>query len=269
MSDHRVARRRRRFGELHDAGCFVMPNVWDIGSARLLESLGFEAIATTSSGFAAMLGRHDQTVTLDELAEHVAAVSGSVEIPLSVDAESGYSADPAGLGETVAMLAAAGASGISMEDYEPGTGIRPIEEASGRVRIYVEAASSFGMTVTARAENHLYGLGDLDDTIDRLQAYSASGAHVLYAPGLGSAADIARVVTQCGGPVSALLGLETPNVGEMARLGVRRLSTGGALAFAAYGAAARGARELLDEGTSGYTRGGLTWRERRRAFDPR
>jgi 2-methylisocitrate lyase-like PEP mutase family enzyme len=246
-----------------------MPNAWDVGSARLLESLGFDAIATTSSGFAATLGRHDQTVTLAELADHVAALAASVDVPLSVDAEDGYAQETVGLAETVATLADAGASGISIEDYEPGTGIRSIEDAAGRVGAYVEAASRFGITVTARSENHLYGGDDLDDTIERLRAYSASGAHVLYAPGLTAAADIARVVAQCGGPVNALLGLDTPTVAEMRDLGVRRLSTGGALTFAAYGAAAGAARELLGRGTSDYIRDGLTSEERARAFDPR
>lgn len=269
MADDRVSGLRRRFAELHQSGCFLMPNAWDVGSARLLESLGFDAIATTSSGFAATLGRHDQNVTLAELADHVAAISGSIEIPLSVDAEDGYSGDAGGLVETVATLAEAGASGISIEDYRPGSGLLTLDEASERVGIYAEAAAGPGITVTARAENHLYGGDDLEDTIDRLQAYRSAGAHVLYAPGLTSATDIARVVAQCGGPVNALLGPDTPTVAEMRDLGVRRLSTGGALAFSAYGAAARGARELLERGTSDYIRGSLTSEERGRAFVPR
>jgi 2-methylisocitrate lyase-like PEP mutase family enzyme len=246
-----------------------MPNAWDVGSARLLESLGFDAVATTSSGFAATLGRHDQNVSLAELADHVAAISGSIEIPLSVDAEDGYSEEAGGLVETVAALAQAGASGISIEDYRPGSGILTIDEASERVGVYAEAAADQGITVTARAENHLYDRDDLADTIDRLRAYRSAGAHVLYAPGLTTATDIARVVTQCGGPVNALLGGDTPTVTEMRDLGVRRLSTGGSLALAAYGAAARGARELLQRGTSDYVRGSLTPEERDRAFAPR
>lgn len=245
-----------------------MPNMWDIGSARLFESLGFEAVATTSSGFAASLGRHDQTIGLGELVDHVAAVSASVDIPLSVDAEDGYASDVAGLADTVAALADAGASGISIEDYRPQSGILEIGEAVERVGAYAEAAKIHGLVVTARAENHLYGVGDLDDTIARLVAYSGAGADVVYAPGLTSGPDIARVVSEPGRPVNALLRPDTPTVSEMAALGVRRLSTGGALAFAAYGAAARAARELADTGTSGYARDGLSWRERRRAFDP-
>lgn len=269
MAEERISHLRDRFRELHDRGCFLLPNAWDVGSARLLESLGFDAVATTSSGFAAALGRHDQNVTLSELADHVAAISESIEIPLSVDAEAGYSEDARGLPDTVAVLAAAGASGISIEDYSPGTGILAIEEATERVGACVEAASSLGLTVTARAENHLYGVGDLDDTVERLQANSNMGAHVLYAPGLTAAADIARIVAQSGGPVNALLGADAPIVTQMRDLGVRRLSTGGALAFAAYGAAVRAARELQDRGTSDYVKDALTWRERRKAFDPR
>jgi 2-methylisocitrate lyase-like PEP mutase family enzyme len=245
-----------------------MPNAWDVGSARLLESLGFAAIATTSSGFAATLGRHDQNVTLDELAAHVAALAAAVEIPLSVDAEDGYAPDAGGLPDTVAVLAEAGASGISIEDYNPLSGLRPIGEAAERVGVYTEAASRAGITVTARAENHLYGVDDLDDTLERLHSYSDAGAHVLYAPGLSSGADIARIVARAGGPVNVLLGADTRTVGQLRDLGVRRLSTGGALAFTAYGAAARAAQELLESGTSDYTAGALTTEERARAFDP-
>lgn len=269
MADDRPTRLRSRFSQLHERGCFLMPNAWDVGSARLLESLGFAAIATTSSGFAATLGRHDQNVTLDELAAHVAALAAAVDIPLSVDAEDGYSPDAGGLPDTVAVLAEAGASGISIEDYRPGSGLMPIDEAAQRVGVYTEAASRFGITVTARAENHLYGVDDLDDTLQRLQSYSEAGAHVLYAPGLSSGADIVRVVAQAGGPVNVLLGVDTPTVGQLGDLGVRRLSIGGALTFAAYGAAARAAQELMESGTSGYTEGGLTTEERARAFDPR
>jgi 2-methylisocitrate lyase-like PEP mutase family enzyme len=246
-----------------------MPNAWDVGSARLLESLGFPAVATTSSGFAASLGRHDQSVELDELVTHVAALASIIEIPLSVDSEDGYATDVAGLPETVSALADAGAAGISIEDYRPGIGILEVAEATERVGAYVEAAHGHGLTVTARAENHLYEEGDLDDTIDRLQAYADAGADVVYAPGLSAAADIARVVNETGRPVNALLGVDAPPVEEMTALGVRRLSVGGALTFAAYGATARAARELLDLGTSSYATDTLTWRERRRAFDPR
>lgn len=244
-----------------------MPNVWDSGSARLFEALGFEALATTSSGFAATLGRHDQNVARDELIDHVAAVCAVVDIPVSVDAEDGYADDAAGLAETVDALAAAGAAGISIEDYRPGIGLLGIEEATERVAAYVEAANSHWMTVTARAENHLYGVDDLDDTVARLQAYAGVGAQVVYAPGLVTAADLSRVVVETEVAVNALLLPVGPDVAEMAEVGVRRLSTGGSLAFVAYGAAARAGRELAEKGTLDFLTGALSRDDRERAFD--
>jgi len=257
---------RSRFATLHKAGTFLMPNAWDVGSARLLESLGFDAIATTSSGLAATLGRHDQNVSLEELVGHVAAVCRAVGIPVSVDAEDGY-ADDDGLAATVDALAVAGAAGISIEDYRPGEGLLVLHTATERVGIYVEAANRHGLTVTARAENHLYGVEDLDDTLGRLAAYASAGAHVVYAPGLVHADQLAQVVESVEKPVNALLLPGGPTVAEMGEIGVRRLSTGGALAFVAYGAAARAARELQTDGTQTYTAASMTGDERRRAFD--
>lgn len=259
---------RGRFAGLHAQGTFLMPNAWDVGSARLLESLGFAAIATTSSGLAASLGRHDQNVTLEELVDHVAAVAWTVGIPVSVDSEDGYANDPPGLVETVDALAEAGASGVSIEDYRPDAGLLDREIAAERVAVLVEAANRHGITVTARAENHLYGVDDLDDTIDRLRVYAAAGAHVVYAPGLATAGQLGRIVSAVDKPVNALLVPIGPTVAEMREIGVRRLSTGGALAFAAYGAAARAARELRSEGTQTYTTGALSAEDRERAFGP-
>ncbi len=258
---------RSRFAALHEKGTFLMPNAWDVGSARLLESLGFEAIATTSSGFAATLGRHDQNVSLEELVGHVAAVCAAVGIPVSVDAEDGYAEDEAGLVSTVDALAEAGASGISIEDYRPGPGLLDVTAATERVGVYVEAAGRRSLTVTARAENHLYGVDDLDDTIERLRSYAAAGAHVVYAPGLVNVDRLAHVVDAVEKPVNALLVPGGPTVAEMEEIGLRRLSTGGALAFVAYGAAARAARELQTEGTQTYAAGALTSEERKTAFD--
>lgn len=257
---------RERFSELHRSGSFLMPNAWDVGSALVLQSLGFEAIATTSSGFAATLGRHDQRVTFAELAVHVAAICGAVDIPLSVDAEAGYSVEPEGLQRTVSQLAATGASGISIEDYLPGTGLVGVEEATDRVGRFVEAGAEEGLIVTARAENHLYGVDDLDDTIARLRSYRSAGADVLYAPGLTDIGEISRVVGEVDGPVNVVLMANGPSVGELATAGVRRMSTGGALAFAAYGALAAGGRELLEHGTSGYVSRALSGAEREAAF---
>ena len=176
--------RRQRFRALHREGLFVMPNAWDIGSARLLASLGFEAIATTSSGHAASLGRADQDVSRDELLGHVEALVGAVDVPVSVDAERCFADDPAGVAKTVELLAEAGAAGCSIEDYDPATGsIDAIDVATERVAAAVEAARNHGLVLTARAENHLYGIDDLADTIERLVAYRDAGADVLYAPG--------------------------------------------------------------------------------------
>lgn len=255
---------RERFAELHGSGTFLMPNAWDVGSALVLQSLGFAALATTSSGFAAALGRHDQNVTLAELIVHVKDVCAAVEIPVSVDSEAGYSADLAGLSRTVAQLAAAGAAGVSIEDYLPDRGLIGVEEAADRVGRFAEMAHGEGLTVTARAENHLYGVDDLDETIARLQAYRAAGADVVYAPGLRRIDRIARLVRDVPAPVNVLLLPDGPTVGELGEIGVRRLSTGGALAFAAYGALATAARELLEHGTSKYRL--LTAEERAAAF---
>lgn len=260
---------RSRFADLHREGTFLMPNAWDVGSARLLESLGFAAIATTSSGFAATLGRHDQHVSLSELVDHVAALCSAVSIPVSVDAEDGYAVDAAGLVATVEALAKAGASGISIEDYRPGHGLVEIAAATERVGVYVEAANRHGLTVTARSENHLYGVDDLDDTIERLRSYAAAGAHAVYAPGLVTIAQLQQVVAETARPVNALLLPVGPTVAEMREIGVRRLSTGGALAFVAYGAASRAARELQAHGTQTYVTDALSGDERERAFGNR
>jgi 2-methylisocitrate lyase-like PEP mutase family enzyme len=263
-----TASRRIEFARLHDSGTFILPNAWDIGSALLLRSLGFQAVATTSSGFAAALGRHDQSVTLAELSVHVADLCSVLEIPVSVDAEAGYAEETDGLNRTVAQLAAAGAAGVSIEDFLPGRGVVGVDEAAVRVARFTSAAHEEGMVVTARAENHLYGVGDLDDTISRLQAYREAGADVAYAPGLESTADIARLVSEVDAPVNVLMLPGGPTVSELSRIGVRRVSTGGALAFAAYGALAAAGRELLEQGTYHFSSGSLTGEERIAAFGP-
>ncbi len=260
---------RSRFAELHASGTFIMPNAWDVGSALVLQSLGFEAIATTSSGLAAALGRHDQNVTLAELTVHVKDVCSAVEIPVSVDAEAGHALELEGLKRTVGMLAAAGAAGVSIEDYLPDRGLIDVEEATDRVGSFAEAAHDEGVTVTARAENHLYGVDELEDTIARLRAYRRAGADAVYAPGLGDVDRIARLVREVPAPVNVLVLPDGPTVGELREIGVRRISTGGSLAFAAYGALATAARELLDSGTFGFMAGVLTTEEREAAFGDR
>jgi 2-methylisocitrate lyase-like PEP mutase family enzyme len=255
-----IADRRARFRRLHaEDEIFVMPNPWDAGSARLLAWSGFKAVATTSAGLAWTLGKNDQQVTRDELVAHVAWLSEATDLPLSVDSERCFADDLAGVAETVRLLGEAGAAGCSIEDYDPATGrIDEIGRAAERVAAAAQAAhEGDAMVLTARAENHLYGGGDLADTIARLVAYRDAGADVLYAPGLTDPADIAAVVAAVAAPVNVLALPDAPTVAELGELGVRRVSTGSLLASAAYGAMLGGARELLGTGSSGYARTGL------------
>jgi 2-methylisocitrate lyase-like PEP mutase family enzyme len=254
--------RRERFLAMHDEVLFVMPNAWDVGSARLLASIGFQAIATTSSGHAASLGRADQEVSRDELLDHVKALVGAVDLPVSVDAERCFADDPAGVARTVGLIAAAGAAGCSIEDFDPATGsIDAIDVATERVAAASGAAKKHGMVLTARAENHLHGVDDFADTIDRLLAYRAAGAEVLYAPGLVDHGQIGRLVDAIDAPVNVLAMRAGPSVPELAALGVRRVSTGGGLARAAYGALIAAARELHTTGTYSYLDSAVTTSE--------
>lgn len=259
MSASDWAPRRDRFRQLHERGLFIMPNPWDIGSARLLASMGFQALATTSLGHAASLGRVDQTVTRDELVAHVATLSAAVDLPLNVDSERCFADDLAGVAETVELLAEAGAAGCSIEDYDPAKGaIDPIDVAAERVGAAAEAAHRHGMLLTGRAENALYGVDDIDDTVERLRAYRAAGADVVYAPRLTDADAIRRVVQATDAPANVLAMRHGPPVPQLAELGVRRVSTGGPLARAAYGALRHAAEELLGPGTSTYQDDALT-----------
>jgi 2-methylisocitrate lyase-like PEP mutase family enzyme len=232
-----------------------MPTPWDVGSARLLASLGFEALATTSAGFAWSLGKMDTTVTRDELVAHVRALAAATPLPLNVDSERCYPDEPGGVAETVRLLAEAGAAGCSIEDYDPARdAIDDVEVAAAWVREAVEAKGD--LVLTARAENHLHGVDDLDDTIARLVAYRDAGADVVYAPGLADLEQIAAVVEAVGVPVNVLALPHGPSVAELASVGVRRVSTGGALARAAYGALIEAAQELKEHGTSRYSERG-------------
>jgi 2-methylisocitrate lyase-like PEP mutase family enzyme len=252
--------RRARFRELHGREqLFVMPNPWDAGSARLLASCGFEALATTSAGFAWSIGKADQQVTRDELVAHVAAVAEATPLPLNVDSERCYPDDPGGVAETVRQLAEAGAAGCSIEDYDPATDrIDDVGLAAERVAEAAEAARETGIVLTGRCENHIRGVDDLDDTIARLLAYRDAGADVVYAPGLRDLGEIATVVRAIGVPVNVLALPGGPSVGELASVGVRRVSTGGLLASVAYGALVSGAQELRTVGTSTYGAGGIS-----------
>ena len=247
-----MAERRGRFRELHArAGLFVMPNPWDVGSARLLEALGFEALATTSAGFAWSLGKLDHAVTRDELVAHVAALADVVSVPLNVDSERLYPDEPGGVAETVRLLAEAGAAGCSIEDYDPATGqLDDVGLAAERVAL--AAGAKGDVVLTARCESHLHGGTDLDDTIARLVAYREAGADAVYAPGLTDLSEITRVVGEVDAPVNVLALPTGPTIEELEAAGVRRVSVGSLLAAAAYGALVGGASELLERGTSRY-----------------
>jgi 2-methylisocitrate lyase-like PEP mutase family enzyme len=251
------ADRAKRFLALHEGEKpLLLPNPWDRGSAKLLASLGFEALATTSSGAAATLGRLDGGMTLEEAIASAAEIVEATDLPVSADLENGFADDPEGVAETVRLALAAGLAGASIEDYRGGEEARlyDIGHAAERVAAAVEAAHDgpARLVLTARAENHLRGVDDLEDTIARLQAYQEAGADVLYAPGLRSLDDIRRVVSSVERPVNVLAFPGVPSVPELAAVGVRRVSVGGAFAFAALGATVEAARELLDDGTYGY-----------------
>jgi 2-methylisocitrate lyase-like PEP mutase family enzyme len=248
------AEKARTFLERHHTGSpLLMPNPWDAGAARILESIGFEALATTSSGFAATLGRLDGRVTRDEAIAHGAALSDAVDIPVSADLENGFGDDPDGVAETVRLAVAAGLSGCSVEDYS-GTELYDMGLARARVAAAADAAHAGDVpfVLTARAENHVRGRADLDDTIRRLQSYQEAGADVLFAPGVWEADDIRHVVTSVDRPVNVLAGPNTPPVAELASIGVKRVSVGGAFTYVALQALADAGRELLEQGTYGY-----------------
>lgn len=265
-----AAERRARFRALHErAGLFVMPNPWDPGSAKLLASLGFEALATTSAGLAWSLGKLDHAVTRAELVDHVEQMAAATPLPLNVDSERCYPEEPGGVAETVALLAEAGAAGCSIEDYEPAANrIDELEAAAARVAQAVDAAHRLAppLVLTARTENHLHGVDDLEDTIARLRAYREAGADCLYAPGLRDLDQIAIVVRAVGAPVNVLALPGGPSVRELAAVGVRRVSTGGQLARTAYGALLAAAGELRERGTASYAEGGAPNDVFRRAF---
>jgi 2-methylisocitrate lyase-like PEP mutase family enzyme len=237
------------FRALHEGEAFVIPNPWDAGSARVLEALGFKALATTSSGFAFTLGRLDGNVTLDELAAHVGLVDRATDLPLSVDLENGFGPDPDDAALAVSRAAEAGAVGGSIEDYGAEDGIYSLEHAAERIGVASRAARSldFPFTLTARAENHIRGNPDLDDTIARLQAFEGAGADVLFAPGLPDAEQIRAVCDAVGKPVNVLAraGL---SLAEIVAAGAQRISVGGGLTWTAVEAMASAAERIRDAG---------------------
>jgi 2-methylisocitrate lyase-like PEP mutase family enzyme len=256
MSDDRAAS-AREFLELHRPGTpLLMANAWDLGSARLLAAAGFRALATTSSGLAASVGRLDYGISREDALAHAAVLCEGVDVPVSADLEDCYPEEPGSVAETVARARAAGLAGCSIEDWDPiAERIRSLEDAAERVAVAVAAAhdNEVRLVLTARAENHLHGNPDPDDTIARLRAYQEAGADVLYAPGLDATEELRRLIAAVELPVNVLIRASTPAIPELAALGVARVSVGGAFAFAAYAAAVCAGRELLEQGTHGYT----------------
>jgi 2-methylisocitrate lyase-like PEP mutase family enzyme len=235
---------------LHEGPTFVIPNPWDAGSARVFEALGFEALATTSAGFAFTLGRSDGEVTLDELCDHVTALDVATPLPVSVDLENGFGAEPADAANAITRAAQAGAVGGSIEDFDHERGLYDAELATERIAAAVEAARGLDIefTLTARAENHLRGNPDLDDTIARLQSFERAGADVLYAPGLFTVEDISAVCSAVSKPVNVLALPGGLSVAGLAAAGAQRISVGSQLAWVAVDAAVRGASSIRDDG---------------------
>jgi 2-methylisocitrate lyase-like PEP mutase family enzyme len=250
------AEKGRAFRALHERdGAFIIPNPWDIGTARILAHLGFEALATTSMGYAFSVGQRDNTVDRDRMIEHVAAIASATDLPVSADLENGFGEAPATAAETIRLAAAAGGVGGSIEDAtgHPDRPIFDLEQAVERIRAAAAAARAlpFAFTLTARAENYLHGRPDLRDTITRLQAYQEAGADVLYAPGLTGMDEIAAVVRSVDRPVNVVMGLRGAqrSLTALAAVGVKRVSVGSALCRAALGAFLRAAREMRESGT--------------------
>jgi 2-methylisocitrate lyase-like PEP mutase family enzyme len=257
------------FRALHERDdAFIIPNPWDIGTARLLARLGFEALATTSAGYAFSLGQLDGTISRYQMMSHVRAIVSATDLPVSADLENGFGDDPETVAETIRLAGAAGLAGASIEDATTRSdhpAVYDLEPAAERVRAAAETAHSlpFPFTLTGRAENYLWGRSDIKDTIRRLQAYQAAGADVLYAPGLVSKDDISAVVSSVDRPVNVLIGVQgiQLSLAELSRIGVKRVSIGSALCRAALGAFLRGAREMREHGTFTFAADAVSFRE--------
>jgi len=246
--------RRDDFRKLHERGCFVIPNPWDIGSARMLQSMGFKALATTSSGFAWSQGHADGSMEREAVLAHLRVIASATDLPVNADFEAGYAKTPEGVAESVRMAIDTGVAGLSIEDstYDEKSPLRPIEEAVARMRAARAAIdeSRTGVLLVGRAENFFVGRPDLDDAIARLKAYSAAGADCLYAPGIKTREQISAVVKAVAPkPVNLLIGFPSDlTVRDCEALGVRRISVGGAMARAAWGGFVRAAKMIADEG---------------------
>lgn len=264
------------FKSLHDRpGCFILPNPWDAGSAKILASMGFEALATTSAGLASTLGRCDGRglITRDEAYANKKAIVEATDLPVSADLENGFHDEPAGVFDAISWAADLGLVGASIEDAT-GNADKPLydlDHAVDRMRAAVEAAQGLDwpFILTARAENYLLGRPDLADTIRRLQAFQEAGADVLYAPGLKSADDIASLVREVDRPVNVVMGLSGVNVSvlDLTALGVKRITLGSSLNRAAFGALVAAAQEVLDHGTFTFAERAITFDQLDLAFD--
>ena len=249
-----VADRRRAFRQLHDSGCFVVPNPWDIGSARYLQGLGFKALATTSSGFAWSQGRADGSMSRDSVLEHLSTLVAATDLPVNADFESGFATDPAGVAESVRLAIETGVAGMSIEDStgDPAHPLRGLDESVARIRAARDAIDRAGgdTLLVGRAECFIVGHPDLDETIARLKAYANAGADCLYAPGIRTREQIAAVVAAVAPkPVNLLVGTASElTVRDIAELGVRRISVGGALARAAWAGLMNAARSIVEQG---------------------
>lgn len=271
------AQKGEAFRALHErAEAFIIPNPWDIGTARLLAHLGFEALATTSAGYAFSVGRPDSTIGREETLAHVAAIVGATDLPVSADLENGFGDSPEAAAETIRLAAAAGLAGGSIEDLPAVAGqnarVYDIAQAADRIRAAAEVVRNlpFRFTLTARAENFIAGNPDVKDTIARLQAYQEAGADVLYAPGLTSKDDIAAVVRAVDRPVNVVMGLQDSrlSLADLSALGVKRISVGSALSRAALGAFLRAAHELRDHGTFNFANDAVSYRDITEMFEP-
>ncbi len=269
------AAKARAFRDLHHREhAFIIPNPWDTGTARLLAQLGFEALATTSAGFAFSLGQVDNTLTRSQVMRHLETIVAATPLPVSADLENGFGDSPDTVAETIVLAAAAGVVGGSIEDgttrpedpiYAPGLAAERVRAAAAAAR-----ALPFPFTLTARCENYLVGRPDLADTIQRLQAYQEAGADVLYAPGLSTADEIAAVVRSVDRPVNVVMGLKGVrlHLAELSALGVRRVSVGSALARAALGAFHRAATEMRERGTFDFAASAMSMKDLSDRFTP-
>jgi 2-methylisocitrate lyase-like PEP mutase family enzyme len=249
-----IAEKRAAFRDLHESGCFVIPNPWDVGSARALQGMGFKALASTSAGFAWSIGKADNHITLDDICDHLTALCAAVDLPVNADFENGFANEPDGVAANVSRAAKTGVAGLSIED-STGDKDKPLYDktlAVERIRAARKAidADRSGVLLVGRCEAFLWGMPDLKLTIDRLQAYAEAGADCLYAPGLKSKDDIAAAVKAVHPkPFNLLIGWPGLSVAEAADLGVRRISVGGALARAAWGGFLQAVKEIAEKGT--------------------